>query len=338
MGKRKVAWGLAAIFLLVCGGIVWAQEGYLRITSVPDSATVEIEGKSAGKTPLLTALKPGKYVYKLNLAGYETISGIADIVENEVTVINLKLNRQLVKSSVPKKPEPAKGALTIITDWQEVKIFLNGHRIDKVPPVTIKDVPAGLNKVILVSGDYADSLDILVQPGKTSVLKKNFEEDRKKYEAKLVGSEAVTVETPVEVKKSMLPAKVVLRLNTAVTDSSQKQETTILGESDVVELIFQYRKTGENEWNSRTLQSGTKMDDTWEIEKGTYEMQLVASHYKVPTGILNVLLTKKEKVREYKESFKKDIQPDVQYTYTVSYDGKVFSYKAEEVKLNTPVK
>jgi len=338
MAGLKRIMGLFILILFFCVVNVFAQEGYLRITSIPESASVEISGKTIGKTPILTVLKPGKYTYKLTLTGYETVSGTAEIVENEVTVINITLTKQVQKAPVPKKTEVAKGKITIITDWQDVTVFLNGHKIDKVPPVTIKDVPAGLNKVILVSGDYADSFHVFVQPGKTSVLKKNFEEDRKKYELGLAESEAVKTETPIEVKTSKLPAKMVVRLITTVSADSKKQDVPILGESDVIEVLLQYRKAGETDWNTKTFQSGTKTEDMFEIEKGSYEIQIIASHYKVPTGLLNVLLTKKEKVREYKESLKKDVQPDVQYTFTVSYDGKDFSYKLEEAKLNTPVK
>jgi len=334
--KKVLCLAVAGLFLCVVG--VFAQEGYLRITSNPESASVEIAGKVIGKTPLLTVLKPGKYTYKVSLAGYETVSGTAEVVDYEVTNVNLVLVKQVQKAPAAKKVEPAKGGLTIITDWQDVTVYLNGHKTDKVPPVTIKNVPAGINKVILVSGDYADSFHILVQPGKTSVLKKNFEDDKKKYEAQMTTVDTTVVETPVEVKKSMLPAKVILRLGTIASTDSKKQDTTILGESDEIEVSFQYKKTGTDEWNTKTLQSGTKVEDSFETEKGTYDIQIIATHYRVPTGLLNVLLTKKEKVREYKETIKKEILPDVQYTYTITYDGKSFGYKLEEAKLNTPVK
>ncbi len=328
------------VFLYCCffAGNTFAQEGYLRIVSNPDGANVEIAGKNVGKTPLMTVLKPGKYAYKISLAGYEPVSGTAEVVENEVTRLNLTLVKQ---QQPPAKPVPvkpvAKGGLTIITDWQDVTIYLNGRKINETTPVTLKDIPAGLNSVILVSGEYADSFRILVQPGKTSVLKKNFEEDKKKYESQAVSTEATVTETPIEVRRSMLPAKVIVSLKTTVSTDTKKDDT-ILGESDSIEISFKYRKTGETGWNEKIVQSGTKTEESFEIEKGAYEMELIASHYKVPTGLLNVLLTKKEKVREYRESIKKDIQPDTQYKYIISYDGKTFSYKLEEAKLNTPIK
>jgi len=322
---------------------LFAQEGYLRVISNPEGADVEIAGKNIGKTPVLSVLKPGKYAYKVSLTGYESLSGTTQVIENEVTKLSLTLIKQAQKvpvKSTPTRSASAKGGLTILTDWQDVSIYLNGHRVDETPPVTLKDVPAGLNSVILVSGDYADSFRILVQSGKTSVLKKNFQEDKNKYEAQATTTETTVVGTPIVIK-TMLPAKVIVSLTTSVSTEgadSKKQDASILGESDSVEVSFRYRKTGETDWNEKTLVSGTKVEESFEIEKGTYEIQLIAVHYKVPTGLLNVLLSKKEKIREYKESISKEIQPDTQYKYTVSYDGQNFGYKLEEVKLNTSIK
>lgn len=329
------------VVCIFCAVIAFAKEGYLRVVSSPSGADVEIAGKIVGKTPGLFVLKQGKHDYRISLAGYEVITGTVEIIDYEVTTLDLNLVKQ--EQKIPSKPlitktATARGRLTIITDWQDVTIYLNGHKVNEAPPVTLKNVPAGLNSVILVSGDYADSFSILVQPGKTSVLKKNFEEDRKKYESQAAINDAIISETPIEVRRSMLPARVVVSLNTSVSPDSKKQDTQILGESDLVEISFKCRKADKTEWNEKILQSGTKVEESFEIEKGIYEIQLTAVHYKVPTGILNVLLTKKEKIREYKETIKKEMQPDTQYRYTISYDGKDFGYKLEEAKLNTPIK
>lgn len=330
---RKIVFFVFCSFFL-CAVSLFAQEGYLRITSTPEGASVEIAGKNIGKTPVLTALKPGKYTYKLSLTDYEVVSGTAEVLENEVTKVDITLVKKaqaLPAKPAPVKPLTGKGKLTILTDWQDVTIYLNGHRIDEKPPVTLKDVPAGLNNVILVSGDYADSFRILVSPGKTSVLKKNFEEDKNRYL-----SQPKTVETPVEVP--VIPAKIIVTIDTPTSQDTKTKDTTILGESDVIEVVFRYKKTDQTEWNEKTLQTGTKTEETFELEKGIYEIQLTATHYKVPTGLLNVLLTKKEKVREYKEVMKKEIQPEMQYKYKISYDGKSFGYKIEETKLPATVK
>ncbi|MDD3726099.1 MAG: PEGA domain-containing protein, partial [Candidatus Ratteibacteria bacterium] len=243
------------------------------------------------------------------------------------------------------------GNLTVITDLEKATIYVDGVKIAETPPVTIKDIPAGLHTIILVSGDYADSARVMVQKGKTSVLKHSFAEakESEKRWSPRVYSEKVEKEqlakekaAELEKKRQTLPAKIVLKLtNPALSDSAQQETGVKLwGESNTVELSFQYRKSGDTAWNIKTLTSKKISEDSFTLEKGTYEVQFVATHYKEPTGVLNILLgAKKEKVREYKEStIKYELKPDTQYKFNIMYDGQSdFSYKVEETALNTPL-
>ncbi|HOL21447.1 MAG TPA: PEGA domain-containing protein [bacterium] len=340
--------------IILCCGVLFAQEGFLRVTSVPDGASIEVGGKNIGKTPLLTTLKPGTYTLKATLSGYAINSQEIKIVENEVTIVQITMLKEAQKKEVSVsdiKKVRGTGNLTVITDLENATIYLDGVKISEVPPVTIKDIPAGLHDVILVSGDYADSARVMVQKGKTSVLKHSFAEARdgwKKWSPRVYSEreeqERLAKEKAAEMeqKRQALPAKIVLKLtNPALSDASQ-QDTSIKlwGESDTVELSFQYRKSGETPWNIKTLSSKKTSEDSFTLEKGSYEVQFVATHYKEPTGVLNILLgSKKEKVREYKESATKyEFKPDTQYTFNILYDGKSdFSYKVEEKALNTPL-
>jgi len=349
-------------FMIVVGmiiffcGMLFAQEGFLRVTSIPDGVNVEVSGKSIGKTPLLTTLKPGSYTIKGTLSGYDTYSQDVKIVENEVTIVQITMVKQTQKKEVTvtgATPKDAKwtGNLTVITDLENATIYLDGVKISETPPVTIKEIPSGIHEVILVSGDYADSARVMIQRGKTSVLKHSFAEAReagKKWSPRVysdrIEQERIAKEKAAELekKRQALPAKIVLKLtNPSLSDSSQ-QDTTIKlwSESDTVELSFQYRKSGETAWNIKTLSSKKTLEDSFTLEKGIYEVQFIATHYKEPTGVLNIILgAKKEKVKEYKESLGKyEFKPDTQYTFNILYDGKTdFSYKVEEKALNTPL-
>lgn len=334
-----------AAFLLFASGLN-AQEGFLRVTSAPEGVTVEIAGKNLGKTPLLTVIAPGEHKLKATLSGYDAITENIKVVENEVTLVQLTMQKQAqVQKGVFQRVFSGSGNLTVITDWDNVAVYLDGYKLKDTPPVTIKDVSAGLHSVILVSGDYADSSRVMIQKGKTFVLKKNFEEDKKK-----LASPAQKTETAVsaakaaelEKKRQALPAKIVMRLaDSSITETQKQQESSVSlwGEGDLVELAFQYRKSGETVWNMKDLNSKNKKEDSITLEKGTYDIQFTATHYKEPKGVLNIFLgAKKEKVKEYKESLKHEFKPDVQYTYVITYDGKTdFSYELKEEKLNTPV-
>ncbi|HOK56727.1 MAG TPA: PEGA domain-containing protein [bacterium] len=330
------------LIFLFSSFLLFAQEGYLRITSNPSGANIEVDGKTAGKTPLLLALKPGDHTVKATLSGYNSITQTVKIIENEVIILQLTMEKQTQKTTTSFPFEKSKGKLTIITDREDVTIYLNGKKVNAVPPVTLENVPTGSNSVILVSGDYADSYRVLILPGKTFVLKHSFEETEKKslsYQFRTSEDERKKLEE-IEAKRSNLPAKIILKLSVPeVQKTTTGQEVPIWGENDVVEVSFQYKKSEETNWNSKGLQSKTKQEESFEIPKGNYEIQLISAHYKEPTGLINILLgTKKEKIKEYKEVMKKEIQPDTQYTFFITYDTKTgFSYKVEEKKLNTPV-
>jgi hypothetical protein len=334
--------GMFSLVFLFCLTGLFAQEGFLRVTSVPEGVSVEIAGKSAGKTPILTVLKPGEYTVKATMTGYEPSTEKVKIQENEVTLLQIKLGKQ-VRKGVFQRVTAGKGNLTVITDWQDVDIYLDGHKIKESPPVTIKDISSGPHRVILVSGEYADMVRVFIRNGETEVVKKYFEEDKKEYLSRLTETEAAAAKEKaeeIEQKRQLLPAHIVLNLNNpSVKEEEGESESALWGEDNSVTLNFQYRKIGDTTWNLKELNSKTKLKDNFTVEKGSYEIQLSGTHYKEPTGIINIFLgAKKEKVKEYKEVFKQEFKPDVQYTYVISYDGKTdFSYKVEEAVLNTPI-
>lgn len=351
--KMKRFMMIAGMIVMFCG-LLFAQEGFLRVTSVPDGVSIEVGGKNIGKTPLLTTLKPGTYTLKATLTGYATNSQEIKIVENEVTIVQITMTKEAKKKEVSVSEEKGAkwtGNLTIITDIENTTIYLDGVKIPEVPPVTIKDIPAGLHTVILVGGDYADSARVMIHKGKTTVLKHSFAEAQefgKRWLPRVYGERAEQERlakekaAELEKKRQALPAKIVLKLtNPSLSDASQKDTAIKLwGESDTVEISFQYRKSGETAWNIKTLTSKKTTEDSFTIEKGNYEVQFVATHYKEPTGVINILIgAKKEKVKEYKESVTKyEFKPDTQYTFNIIYDGKSdFSYKVEEKALNTPL-
>ncbi len=327
------------LIFLFCITSLFAQEGFLRVTSVPDGAAIEIAAKSVGKTPLLTVMKPGDYAIKATLTGYNAYTENIKIVENEVALVQITLTKTAQKSVFQKMWREGKGNLTVIADRENVDIFLDGVKVKDKPPVTIKDIQSGMHNVILVSGEMADSSRVVIENGKTAVIKKSFEEVAKNVTTLSKAEQEALAKkkaAELELKRQALPAKVILRL---ANPAAREGEPSTWAEGTSITLSFQYRKTGGTDWTIKELQSKTKLEDTFTAEKGTYDVQFVATHYKEPTSIIDVFLgTKKEKVKEYKESFKLELKPDVQYTYTILYDGKGdFSYKAAEQQLNTPV-
>ena len=329
--KGFLSFGKVALFLILFGtASLFAQEGILRITSVPEGVSIEVAGKSAGKTPVLTVLKPGKYGVKATLAGYTTVNETVEIVENEVTRMSLTMDKLSSKTASPWS-RGAKGSLRIVTDRTSVDVYIDGERAGSRTPLTVDDLSAGLHQVILVSGDRADSSRVFIQSGKTATLNKSFEEDAS---SKKKGTFLGGLKSRLDSRRQALPAQVTLQL---AKGTAQKDSNIILGEGESLYLSFQYRKEGTTEWVARELLTGNKEEDTFTLEKGTYDILITYALYKEPTGLVNILLgSKKEKVKEKKETIKKEFKADTGYTYVVSYDASSgFAFIINEKALET---
>ncbi len=338
MNWKKAGSVLVLMFFLA--GAAWAQEGYLRITSTPDGASISIDGKEKGKTPLLLAIAPGKHTIVASLSAYDSVTQTVEVLENEVTRVDLTLQKKAVRLPVATPLRPSgKGNLTIITDWPDATIYLDGLNTGEKTPATLKDLSAGLHSIILVSGDLAMFDRVFVQPNKTSVVKKSFEDYKKTRLSLLKSEEESLKQKEIEEKRQKLPARVAFKLEKLAAASTGKTGSVLWDTTDTVVLTFAYRKAGATEWTTRELKWEAPEEEPISLEKGTYELQMTATRYKQPKGLLTIIVeSKKEKVAEAKASLKKDLQADTLYTFTLSYDGGTnLSYKIEEKALNTAV-
>jgi hypothetical protein len=318
-----VFFGLGLIF----SHYAYSQEGYLHVTSSPEKAEVNINNEKKGETPYFGVLKPGKYEVILEKKGYNTEAKTVEIIQGEVG----KLHFTLQKPSLARKLfsiRKGKGNLTVITDTSDVSIYLDGKKETVSSPATIKDIPAGLHNLILVSGEYAMSDEILIRTDKTRVVKKSFEQFKAKRLAELKEQEE-------KVLKKESPPKVSMLFQKPQAEETEEKDIVMWGESDQVIIDFQYRKTGEEKWLSQQLEWGKKEDAIFETEAGNYEIKITASSYKIPEGVVNIFLgSKKKKVGETTTLFQKEFKPDIHYTYTLNYDGKTdLKYQLEEKPL-----
>ncbi|MCM8769585.1 MAG: PEGA domain-containing protein [Candidatus Omnitrophica bacterium] len=334
-------WWINGWLVFLMAGLVWAQEGYLRVTSVPDGASVSLEGKGQGKTPLLLVVKPGKYTLAASLAGYTNVSQSVEVLENEVTKVHLTLVKMASRPAIPSPVAVSgKGKLTVLTDWPDVDIYLDGLNTKQKTPATLSDIQAGLHFLILVSGDYAMFDRIWVQANKTNVVRKSFEEYKKKRLSLLQAEQDTLKQKEIEEKRQKLPAKLSLKMEKiAATTSAGKSNSVLLSTAETVTLTLGYRKAGSDEWMVKEIKWEEKEVEPLVLEKGTYEFQLTATRYRESKGLVTIIIeTKKEKVAEGKTSIKKELLPDTLYTFNLAYDGAAaLTCKIEEKPLNTPI-
>jgi len=85
------------------------QTGILMISSVPEQATVTVDGKDSGRTPVQVGnLAPGNHEVTLAYSGYQTSTGLAPIYAGLVTEYSKNLEPIPAPTSVitPEETEP----------------------------------------------------------------------------------------------------------------------------------------------------------------------------------------------------------------------------------------
>ncbi len=138
----------------VCGGVV--------IKSRPSGATIFIDGKKVGKTPLdLPKLTNKKLRLKLEKACYHPLAKVVDIVPGKVRELDLNLKESCGAIKVDSRP---KGA----------EVFINGELVGKTPLLK-KGLEAGLAEVVVRRGMESWKKRIEVEPGKTKELTAKLE-------------------------------------------------------------------------------------------------------------------------------------------------------------------
>jgi hypothetical protein len=90
------------------------KEAFLIVESVPKGATVFVDGKSRGKTPLRLSLSPGPHGVGLRLKGYNNSDDKLDLKESEERTWSVTLTKVPTKPvSTTTKPRPTDDAWII---------------------------------------------------------------------------------------------------------------------------------------------------------------------------------------------------------------------------------
>lgn len=80
------------------------QEGILQLKSKPTGATVYINHKKVGKTPLIKKLPVGRHEVEIRKSGYATAKEYYEIIHEKTTVKNVRLDKEFAYTA----PEPKK--------------------------------------------------------------------------------------------------------------------------------------------------------------------------------------------------------------------------------------
>jgi PKD repeat protein len=148
------------------------QNGSIAVTSVPNGATVTLDGQYEGTTPVIVPdVLPGNHEISLTYSGYTRLNQSISVGSSQTTAVNANL-------VVSAEPAVSTGSLTVVTDPAGAQVSVDGG-VKGVSPATIPGLSAGTHTLLLKMEDYYDlSTTVNVTPGQnqnyTTGLRKAF--------------------------------------------------------------------------------------------------------------------------------------------------------------------
>ena len=135
-----------------------ASTGILEIGTNPDRVPVFIDGAERGVTPLTVTLSAGAHVVEL-------VNG----AERRKVPVTMKAGAHVSHFIELPKVAAGVGDLQVRTDPSRVAVTVDGKAYGRTP-VTVKDLAAGMHKVVLENDFGTFSDDVLIEPGATASL------------------------------------------------------------------------------------------------------------------------------------------------------------------------
>ena len=125
------------------------QNGSVAVTSVPNGASVILDDRYEGTTPvIITGVLPGNHEISLTYPGYASWNQSLAVRSSGTIAVNANL----VLSTAP---AASTGSLTVITDPAGARVSLDGD-VKGVSPATIPGLSAGPHTLLLKLDDYYD--------------------------------------------------------------------------------------------------------------------------------------------------------------------------------------
>jgi hypothetical protein len=147
---KRAAW-VVMMLLFPLFSLCQPQNGFLQLLSNPDGATVTINGRSFGATPLFLSLRPGSHEVLLTLKNYEPKVLPVNIRTKEVSKYEVDLRE--LKEYKAKIEKPAQvmptGKLTVITTPPGASVRLDGLPVDSPTPFTLEGLWPGIHEVVI---------------------------------------------------------------------------------------------------------------------------------------------------------------------------------------------
>jgi hypothetical protein len=179
------SWGLGlvlALALLVTQHDARAvgTTGGLKVTSNPSGATVLIDGKSFGTTPLLTEVPVGTRTVEVTRSGYQSVKKKITVAADKISRVEVALSPKKHKATNKTVTDDIRihdtkdggkdagpGTVTVVTTPPGLTVFLDEYYIPQPTPVAF-DVGAGIYELkVEQEGEIVYRKTVFVQAGRT---------------------------------------------------------------------------------------------------------------------------------------------------------------------------
>ncbi|MHC4505803.1 MAG: PEGA domain-containing protein, partial [Planctomycetota bacterium] len=155
--RDAMAFTLSSVLCLAAHGLA-ADTGMLYAKSYPPGATVIIEGKERGKTPVLVkGLTPGEVTVERRFPGAKPVAKQVTVEAKRVAKIDVHI-------------ELPSASLTIVSEPLEATVFLDNQEVGKTP-LTLEDIAPGRHQLVLLKDGHPRTVrSVVIEPGSERVL------------------------------------------------------------------------------------------------------------------------------------------------------------------------
>lgn len=126
----------AAVSALTTARQRWqaARMGFLNVTTAPEGASVEVDGRLIGRTPLRHLVAAGRRSVRITLEGYETVEQTVDVAPTQEHPLEIPL-REVASEADPQPIEPVTRTEPHFANWLIGGALVAGGAAALVSPI-----------------------------------------------------------------------------------------------------------------------------------------------------------------------------------------------------------
>ncbi len=134
--------------------------GQLSIETTPLEATVTVDGKEYGKTPIIIdPIIIGSHTVQVSKDGYQTSEETVQVEKGQQTDVHIVLTKG-----------PEKGAINVVSSPKSAKLTIDGKEYGKTPNTVNNLLPGTYSVKLSKKGYYDETKSVYVYAGETSKL------------------------------------------------------------------------------------------------------------------------------------------------------------------------